>query len=679
MHRLQALLFGGAAVVAAATAFAGTSDNCAGDPQIDAVIAGLFADLDGCDVNMDGAISSADLAAAVDVRTLPACPRDGASLAIVADNRSGMDTAAVDLTGQVDEPSCRSRTLVGSYSVEADCANDPNAPCSVIDGLIPGVWRHRFSTNVGTGLQVQYRKTLLTADSDIVRLPFTIFASVITVTSNANAGDGSLRNALQSAPALPKPLLIRFSDLRFPADGDPTIIRLDFQLTGLATDDVTIDGIDELGNVGTRVIDARRQPFGVLAITGSRNHIIGMGLRNAGGTNRDVVQISGATAQANIIESCIIAGSVNGDGVSIDADAGSDFELTANIIRDCEIRGADDKGVKVTTGAHARIERSWVHDNTNGGIQATLGGHIESVENVIEDNAGGTAQNGMSIQGFDPVSGSSRLSSNGDIVRNNGANGAAVRGFAFAEIRNGYLAANGSSGLRVFNDLGTPALALAEGTTMACNEVDGAVVADGSNLDLGGGQLSSDGNNAFTQNNLPEGGANLRNSTENVVSALNSQWEHCGTAPTCNDAAIAARDLSDGGLRTEISPAQAQRALQPPVVTGVSPSKGEGGDLLRIYGRRFNAIDGHFDQTSCEDVAGRNRCVPLRGNCVRIDGVPATVEAVTPTMLVVRWPFTCAEPVELVVTTDQGSTGLSSEPITVCTTSPAADTAASGD
>ena len=308
MRRLQALLFGGAVVLAAAIAFAGAPDNCAGDPQIDAVIAGLFADDDGCDVNMDGAISGADLSAAVDVRTLPACPRDGASLDIIADNRSGMDTAPVDLTGQVDEPSCRSRTLAGSYFVEADCANDPNQPCAVIDGLIPGVWRHRFAGNVGTSLQLQYRRTLLTADSDIDRLPFTIFASVVTVTSNANAGDGSLRNALQAAPALPKPLLIRFSDLRFPAGGDPTIIRLDFQLTALATDDVTIDGIDELGNIGTRVIDARRQPFGVLAITGSRNHIIGMGLRNAGGTNRDVVQISGETAQGNIIEQCLIAG-----------------------------------------------------------------------------------------------------------------------------------------------------------------------------------------------------------------------------------------------------------------------------------------------------------------------------------------------------------------------------------
>jgi hypothetical protein len=663
MHRLRALLVGGAAAFAAATAYAGAPDACAGDPQIDAVVAAIFADADACDANMDDAISGADLAAAIEVRALPACPRDGASLALAIDNRSGGAGAAVTLSGELIEPSCRTRNLDRSYFAELECAGDPNSPCAVVDGLTPGLWRHRSQSGRDRGLQLQYRKTLLIADAVPERLQFTVFASVLTIDSFANAGDGSLRNALQSAAALPKPLLIRFHDLVFPA-GVPTVIGLDFQLTTLATDDVTIDGTDELGDVGNRIVDARGLPFGVLSITGARNRIIGLGFRNAGGSNRDVVQISGAAAGGNAIERCIIDGSANGDGVSVDAAAGADV---VNVVRDCEILGADDKGVKVTTGARARVETSWVHHNINGGVQATLGGHLETVENLIEDNSGGSAQNGMSIQGFDPISGSSTLMSQGDVVRRNGANGATVRGFALAEIRDGYLAANESSGLRVFNDLGTPAVALAEGTALVCNQVDGAAVADGSRLDLGGGDLGSVGNNALTQNNLPEGAANLRNATENVVSALNSQWEHCGTETTCNDAEIAADDLSDGGQRTIFSPAQAHRALQPPIVTRVSPAKGRAGELLRIYGLRFNAIDGHFDEQQCEDVVGRNRCVPLRGNCVRIGGIAAPVEAVTPTMLVVRWPLTCVSPVPLAVTTDQGSTGLTSETLTVCT------------
>jgi hypothetical protein len=47
--------------------------------------------------------------------------------------------------------------------------------------------------------------------------------------------------------------------------------------------------------------------------------------------------------------------------------------------------------------------------------------------------------------------------------------------------------------------------------------------------------------------------------------------------------------------------------------------------------------------------------------------VSAPVEAVTPTMLVVRWPFTCVEPVPLVVKVDQGATGTMSAPMVVCT------------
>jgi uncharacterized protein (TIGR03437 family) len=91
------------------------------------------------------------------------------------------------------------------------------------------------------------------------------------------------------------------------------------------------------------------------------------------------------------------------------------------------------------------------------------------------------------------------------------------------------------------------------------------------------------------------------------------------------------------------------------------------GELLRIFGSGFNVIDGHAADSTCPDVADRNRCVPLRGNCVRINGVPAGVEAVTPTMLVVRLPFSCVAPVALTVQTQGGGTSV---PVTVCTNGP---------
>jgi len=663
---LRTLLVGVSAALALPAVAGSQPSDCLIDPSPDKTIAAIFAGDSECDPNGDLVSSAADLTITAERAALPGCPSAGASLAVEVEERAGAeDDVAVEVSGDLVEPSCRTQRLAASYSLELECDPAGVEPCDIVRRLVPGVWRHRFSSRGDADPQLQYRRTLVTADPVRDRVRFTHFASSLTVTNRANAGDGTLRNALQSAAALPKPLLIRFHDLIFPA-GVPTAINLDFQLTGLATNDVTIDGTDEAGDIGNRIIDARGLPFGALSITGARNHIVGMAMRNAGGSNRDVVRIDGPIAGSNVIERCVISDSLGGDGVSVDNGAGSAFDDTVNIIKDSEIEAAVDKGIKVTTGAHVRVEGCWVHDNINGGVQSTLGGNLDTSENLIEDNLGGTAQNGISVQGFDPISGSSSLFSQGDIVRTSGANGVAVRGFAVATIRDSYLGANGTSGLRVFNDMGVGAVVFAEGTTVACNGVDGAVAADDSRLDLGGGELGSGGNNALTQNNLPAGGANLRNATGNIVSAVNNQWENCGTDTTCNDAAIAARDLSDDGLRTVFAPAQAQRSLQPPIVTRVSPTKGRAGELLRIYGLRFNAIDGHFDERSCEDVVGRNQCIPLRGNCVRIDGIAAPVEAVTPTMLAVRWPFTCVEPVRLVVTVDHGSVGLASEPFTVC-------------
>jgi hypothetical protein len=295
---------------------------------------------------------------------------------------------------------------------------------------------------------------------------------------------------------------------------------------------------------------------------------------------------------------------------------------------------------------------------------------VQAWHNLVERNRGGTAQNGLSVNARDDntfASGYSEMRSWGNVARGNGANGFSVRAFAFAHSRDDYLATNGSSGIRVFNDVGPAATALVEGTSAVCNAVDGAVVANSSLADFGGGQFAGGGDNAFTQNNLPGGGANFRNATAMPVSTINNQWEHCGRDVTCADATIASLDISDHGANTAFSPAQAHRSLQAAVITAAAPAIGKQGDLLRIFGSGFNVIDGHFAEDQCADVTGRNRCIPLRGNCVQINGMSAPVEAVTPTMLVVRWPFTCTRPVSLIVTTDQGATGTSSPAFTVCT------------
>lgn len=689
--------------------------------DLGSVIAAIFGDPSGaCDPNADGVVSAADLAYGSLTPTTPTpttpasatptptpnraasptatatseltatptvtstatvtptatrtptpgiCPTAGASLVIEMDNQTGSAPVSVVLTGERIEEACHTTALSTSYSLTTECSGSGVVVCATANDLAPGEWRHTVRVLTPKTGQLQHQTSMLVANDSANRVRFTGFASVLSVQTTANAGNGSLRSVLQKVDSSTKPLLIQFDPVVFP-DGVPTAVQLQFQLPTLAASDVTIDGTDATGAAGNRIIDAGGLAIPALAISGARNHIAGLRLQNTGGSNRDVLNISGDAADANVVEHVIVEGAATGDGIGVDTNAGKDFDGSVNIIRNCEVSGASDKGIKVTTGAHVHVERCWVHDNVNGGIQSTLGGHVQAWNNLVERNHGGTAQNGLSANARDdnPTSGAySEMRSWGDVARGNGANGFSVRAFAFAHVRDDYLATNGSSGIRVFNDVGPTATALVEGTSAVCNAVDGAVVANTSVADFGGGQFTSTGNNAFTQNNLPAGGANFRNATGMPVSTINSQWEHCGRDTTCADNAIASFDISDHGANTTFSPAQAHRSLQIPVVTAVAPAIGKQGDLLRIFGSGFNVIDGHFAEDNCADVTGRNRCVPLRGNCVQINGVSAPVEAVTPTMLVVRWPFTCTQPVPLVVTTDQGSTGAKSAALTVCT------------
>jgi len=637
----------------------------------DTVITALFRDPAGaaapsCDVNADGAVAVADIVGVLSLPPAAACPAPGASVAFAIDNQTGESSILLTLSGERLGQECGAGALATSYRLSVTCSGTGVMSCGQVDSLAPGVWQHTIDlVSPHTG-QEQHQTSLLISADAANPLRFTAFASVLTVRNTANEGAGSLRSVLQDAATAAPPLLVQFDPDAFP-DGIPTAIHLSFQLPVLAANDVTIDGTDATGAVGNRIIDAGGLPFGALAVTGARNHLTGLYLRNAGINDRDVLNISGSTADANVVAQTVVEDSASADGIGIDGEAGKDFGDTANVIRQCEVRGAADKGVKVTTGSYARVEDSWVNDNANGGIQATLGGHVQASDNVVERNYGSTAQNGLSANAQDDGSGTtgaSELNSSGNISRANGANGMSVRALAVASSADDYLAGNGSSGLRVFNDVGPPASAVVEGTSAVCNAVDGAVVANASSADFGGGALGSAGNNAFAQNNLPAGGANLRNATGLPVSALNDQWEHCGHDLTCDATAIAAYDLADHGQHTTFVPAQAHRSQQMPVITGIAPSAGKRGELLRIFGAGFNVIDGLFAENQCGDVRGRNRCAPLRGNCVEIGGVAAAVDAVTPTMLVVRWPFTCLQPVPLMVTTGFGGT---SAPFTACT------------
>jgi hypothetical protein len=669
----------GAVWLAAAVALGQAAGDANCDTRIDsadgpAIEAATFegSGCAGADVNRDAVISAADLSALVSVLAngdplptptptvaLATCPRQGAALVVRVENLATPTSIAATISGRLVDASCvGSAGLADTYQVSVS-----DTPQTIL-GLAPGTWVHTLAIDDPATGQQQHRTSLLLANSAPTEMRFTAFPSVTTVRSAEDTrGTGSLRDALTWAASAPKPALIQFDDATFPA-GQLTVITLTAALPKLDSNAVTIDALDANGAPGFRVVDANGLDIPALAITGGSNTIVGLRLRHTGAHNRDVISISGPGATSNLVERCIIENSTTGDGIGIDNNAGSDFESTVNIVRSTEVSGADDKGIKVTTNSFARLENNWVHDNLNGGVQATLSGHVYAVDNLIERSGGASAQNGLAANGAvskgTPIA--TELHTDGNIARFNAANGIAVLGFSLGFLSNDYLSANGSSGLRVYNREIYAAYATVEGVAAVCNGVDGAVVTDTSMADFGGPK--SPGNNAFTQNNLAAGGANLRNGAGERVYALNNQWEHCGRETLCNDADIAAYDISDHGVHTLFAPAQAQRAQRAPIVSTTRPAKAAVGELVRIFGFGFNVIDGHAAGTTCPDVATRNRCLPLRGNCVHIGGVAAPVEAVTPTMLVVRMPFSCIEPVPLTVETQGGG---SSTVLTFCT------------
>jgi hypothetical protein len=589
--------------------------------------------------------------------TFVTCPASPAAVLLTVSIPFGDVPISATVSGRLSAPSCiNAAGLDETYSVVVGAAPQ------TIGHLAPGTWVHTL--DVGSTGQHQHLRNLLLANTGTTAVRFTTVASVATVATTDDAGAGSLREAVRVANLATAPARIQFDEGTF-VPGIPTVITLAAALPVIHGSGITLDGIDATGAGGNRVIDAGGQPITGLAISGAANTVIGMRLRNTGGNNRDVVSITGPNARANVIERCIVEQSGTADGIGIDNGAGSDFLGNANVVRDSEISAAADKGIKVTANAYARLERNWVHDNANGGIQSTLSGHVLARDNLVEHNRGATAQNGVSVNGAAPDTPSiaSEVMTDGNLVRLNGSDGISIRGVSLGVINNDALLANASDGLRIFDENGA-ATAAVQGIVAACNGVDGAAVAGTSQADLGGGQFSSAGNNAFTQNNLPGGAANLRNGTAMQIYAENAQWEHCGQGTQCSESAILAYDVSDHGARTLIQPARAHRTLVPPAVSAVRPAKGMAGDLIRIFGSGFNAIDGYAAGTACADVAGRNRCAPQRGNCVRINNVPASIEAVTPTMLVARLPFTCVEPQALTVQTQGG--GISA-PFTVCT------------
>ncbi|GBD25877.1 hypothetical protein HRbin30_01204 [bacterium HR30] len=580
--------------------------------------------------------------------TPPPCPPDGAaSVEIDFQNGELLPDATALVSGELLFPSCNTDSpLATNYSGQVSATGTAS-----FEGLVPGVWIHHVAVLQPPTGQVQHRQGLVVAGPTPNRLRWRLFASVYTVTTPDDRNDSalSLRAALERANTSLAPTLIRFDDAVFPP-GQPVTVLLRSALPPLTGGNITIDGYDAGGNAAFRIIDANGGAYPALAIRSARNHVLGLTLRNVGGTDRDVVSIAGPSAFGNAIEDCLIEGSTTGDAVGIDDRAGRDFAATANVIRNSVIRGANDKGIKVTTGAHARVERNWVIHNGNGGVQATLGGRVLVRDNLIEHNEGSSAQNGIAVNGAHPASPEdpALLLADGNLVRRNAGAGVLVRAQSAAYLRANVFAHNARDGGRAqaVDAAGSPAVR-ADENAFVCNRSAGFVVESDTQVDFGGGAFGGTGGNLFAWNGSGQPRRNFVHAARTPLFARGNYWERC-TAPGNCEGVVIDQDIAGNTTQAALTPALAASTAQTPLVRAVRPRVAQAGELVRVIGAGF------FPQTSSFVCAGEGGSCE-DAFCVTVNGIPATVEAATPTSVFLRMPMTCFGPSTLEIRTPEGS------------------------
>ena len=628
------------------------------------------------------------------------CPQAGGTIAISLMPAAGASGSDVGISGALLEPSCRNEaSLATTYTQSLTCAPDSGTCTVSFDGLAPGLWVHRISVSSGESLgQVQARRSLvLDSSAGSHQIPWPLFRSVHTVSNldDSPECERCLRRALTLAQDAPKPTLVIYEAT---VAGE---VVLSDALPEISANEITLDGLDGDGVAHRRTINANGLSRSALLITGANNHIIGIRITNVGG-DADMLLLEGPRANNNRIESvqiigralevcerlgrrgCVVnrecavpsrltpRGDCGDDGVAVRNDAGIEGP---NALIDLDISGAFDKGVKVSEGGFARIERSWIHDNTDGGIQATIGGQVTVLHSVAENNSASAGANGLAANGPRPrTNDPARITTRGNLIRNNALRGISVRSRSLAILRDDFLCGNGT-----FNSEAGFGLALLEAADASADvdarglgivrNVDGGVLIMG---DATGtfGNPGREGRNAFAFNGVSgalNGAPNFRNFSTREIAARGNYWEHCGPTWKCDVPRVVASDLHTPGATVRTDPFLATPQHRRPVITEIEPPFARNGDLIRIYGEHFDAVTQARDNHVC---TGPGRpCTGSDANCVYIDRQAVEIVAATPTMLVARMPFTCVTPVRLVARTRR-SRGMART--TYCTLDPPA-------
>ncbi|MCW5891657.1 MAG: right-handed parallel beta-helix repeat-containing protein [bacterium] len=627
------------------------------------------------------------------------CPGT-ATVSLAIDNQSSDQSVSLELEGELlDAAATCDGAGATTYTRVVECSGRGETRCGQIDGLRPGAWVHRLRVHVSESAspQVQSRRTVvLTGGIGVSNLvAWTIYPRSFLVTEVQFDGMGAGGDVLSQIAAaasftsggLDRRAFVGFDPDVFPGAHAPKVVNVWFVPGGGGTGNqcltsgplcpdgrasafcftgsrVVVDGLDRLGRRGAVVLRTGTCRRSLMRVYGSDNVLRGLellGSEYVGSTiPLDTIAFTGEGAQGNLLDQTLVVGPTRGDGISVEAEAG---QSAANVVLATEVRGAEDKGIKVTTLARAQVRDSCVHDNQSGGIQVVDGASVTAVRNVVQRNfkttsGSGFAEHGLLVGVPERLGQRSFLTTDGNVVRFQGARGISVVNSATATLRHDVVTENRAAGARIETTLaGVQSQASLRGLTLACNHLGncmaepgrpctanadcvltctlpvaelgfGAVLSSCSGegcllpgVDLGAGGADP-GRNAFAYNPNPNGqapgGINLNLLLPSSVFPLlarGNQWEHCDvTASTCPPEPILALDVRPLAppAPVDLGTPTGHRNGPAPQIARVSNPRPRKGDVVHVYngslqgtGGPFNAIDGTLNMS---DPAKPRRC-----------------------------------------------------------------------
>lgn len=343
------------------------------------------------------------------------------------------------------------------------------------------------------------------------------YENTIEVSSLADSGPGSLRQAVSDANNAGGNVLVFFS-----VGG---VIALAGEMPVLTAGSVTIDG-SSAPPPGI-VIDGGAAISNGLLVEGPSACVRAVTFQNF---LQDGLRISGQAAQDCWVEE-VTALNNGDDGLQVSEGA------EATLIRN-RSEGNGNKGLLVFDSASVMAQNNWLGGNGDG-VTVSNGSTAALSYNVVTGNddigIGLTSQSRAQIVGntlvgngvVGPNSEGVRLTreSHAEIaeneIRGNDDNGIVVMGHSHADIVGNEIAENGGSGVVVAFS-GDVAV---QGNAIVGNGQDGVRLVFSALGDLGGGGTSA-GGNLIEANWLHE----VRNETENQVSATGNSWEEMSAA-----------------------------------------------------------------------------------------------------------------------------------------------------